>query len=233
MRKIGFIGAYDKTDFIIYIARVLVELGKKVLVIDSTVNQKAKYIVPTISPSMSYITEYEGIDVAVGLYSFEEIAHYIGTAVFDQNEYEYILIDIDNSDMIEKFDLYSSYKNYFVTSFDLFSLKRGIEILSGIKEPMELTKILFSKYMSEEEDDYLNFLSLGKKMKWNEERIYFPFDNGDQSIIIENQRIEKIKIKGLSSEYKETLMYLTEQILENENKSNIKRAFKQIEKGVE
>lgn len=233
MKKIGFIGAYDKTDFIIYIARALVELGKRVLVVDSTVNQKAKYIVPTISPSISYITEYEGIDVAVGLYSFEAIANYLGSAVFDQNEYEYILIDIDDPEMLERFNMYDAYKNYFVTSFDLFSLKRGIEILSGIREPMELKKILFSKYMSEEEDDYLNFLSLGKKMKWNEERIYFPFDNGDQSIIIENQRIEKIKIRGLSSEYKETLMYLTEQILENENKGNIKRAFKQLEKGAE
>ena len=233
MKKIGFIGAYDKTDFIIYIARALVELGKRVLVVDSTVNQKAKYIVPTISPSISYITEYEGIDVAVGLYSFEAIANYLGSPVFDQNEYEYILIDIDDPEMLERFNMYDAYKNYFVTSFDLFSLKRGIEILSGIREPMELTKILFSKYMSEEEDDYLNFLSLGKKMKWNEERIYFPFDNGDQSIIIENQRIEKIKIKGLSSEYKETLMYLTEQILENENKGNIKRAFRQLEKGGE
>ena len=33
MERIGFIGTYDKTDFIIYVARVLVELGKKVLVI--------------------------------------------------------------------------------------------------------------------------------------------------------------------------------------------------------
>ena len=49
MERIGFIGTYDKTDFIIYVARVLVELGKKVLVIDSTVNQKAKYVVPATS----------------------------------------------------------------------------------------------------------------------------------------------------------------------------------------
>lgn len=34
MKKIGFIGAFDKTDLIIYIARVLVEMGNKVLIID-------------------------------------------------------------------------------------------------------------------------------------------------------------------------------------------------------
>lgn len=228
MRKIGFIGAYDKTDFIIYIARALVAADKKVLVVDTTMNQKAKYIVPTISPSISYVTEYEQIDVAVGLYSFEEIANYFGMQQFNQNEYDFVLIDIDKPEMIESFCMYDANKNYFITSFDLYSLKRGIEILSGVKEPMDLTKILFSKYMSQEEDEYLNFLSLGQKIKWNEERIYFPFDNGDQSVIIENQRIEKIKIKGLSAEYRDALMYLTSEIIEDE-KVNIRRAFKQLD----
>ena len=78
MERIGFIGTYDKTDFIIYVARVLVELGKKVLVIDSTVNQKAKYVVPAINPTVSYVTEYEGIDVAVGFKDYNGIKQYLG-----------------------------------------------------------------------------------------------------------------------------------------------------------
>lgn len=36
MKKVGFIGAYDKTDLMMYIAKALTTLGKKVLVIDST-----------------------------------------------------------------------------------------------------------------------------------------------------------------------------------------------------
>ena len=73
MKTVGFIGAYDKTDLIVYIARILVALGKKVLVIDATTLQKAKYIVPAISPAKSYITDFEGIDIAVGLYNFTSI----------------------------------------------------------------------------------------------------------------------------------------------------------------
>ena len=53
MEKICFIGVFDKTDLLIYISRILVEMGKKVLVIDSTVNQKAKYVVPSINPTTS------------------------------------------------------------------------------------------------------------------------------------------------------------------------------------
>ena len=51
MKKVSFIGAYDKIDLILYVAKILVAMDKKVLVIDSTVNQKAKYIVPVIMPT--------------------------------------------------------------------------------------------------------------------------------------------------------------------------------------
>ena len=63
MRKIGFIGSYDKIDCIIYVAKILTELGKKVLVVDATHKQKARYIVPTISSGKSYVTEFEKIDI--------------------------------------------------------------------------------------------------------------------------------------------------------------------------
>lgn len=42
MKVIGFIGAYDKTDFMIYVAKVLTVLGKKVLLIDNTLIRKSK-----------------------------------------------------------------------------------------------------------------------------------------------------------------------------------------------
>ena len=40
MKKIGFIGAYDKTDLILNIAKILTEAGRKVLVVDTTTTQK-------------------------------------------------------------------------------------------------------------------------------------------------------------------------------------------------
>ena len=107
MERIGFIGTYDKTDFIIYVARVLVELGKKVLVIDSTVNQKAKYVVPAINPTVSYVTEYEGIDVAVGFKDYSGIKRYLGMPESAMLTYDYILLDIDNPNLLGDFDIYA------------------------------------------------------------------------------------------------------------------------------
>ena len=72
MEKIGFIGGFEKTDLILYVAKLLVETGKKVLVIDTTITQRARYIVPCITPSVYYITEYEGVDVAIRIRKFRE-----------------------------------------------------------------------------------------------------------------------------------------------------------------
>lgn len=232
MRKIGFIGCYDKTDLIMYIARILVGIGKKVLVIDSTINQKAKYVVPVIKPTTSYVTDFEGIDVAVGFENYDEIKHYLGVPLHAELDYEIALIDVDNYMGIENFKILEAERNYFVTSFDSYSLKKGLEILSGLTQVLKLTKILFSKEATSEEDEYLNYLSLGYKIEWDEERIYFPFEVGDQSVIMENQRVSKIKFKKLSTQYKEAIMFIAEEILGQDSYSEIKRIFKQLEKGV-
>lgn len=230
MKKIGFIGAYDKTDMLLNIAKILTVMKNRVLIIDSTINQKARYVVPSINPTVSYITSFEDIDVAIGFNSLEEIKQYDG--IVGELPYDIVLIDCDTDERIEKLELSTSDKNYFVTSFDIFSLKKGIEILQNLKNKLNLTKILFAKEMLKEEDDYLNFLSLGCKITWDEERIYFPIENGDLSVITENQRVQKIKFKRLSVQYKDNIGFIVQQILKQRNDSDIRKAIKIIERGV-
>lgn len=232
MKKISFIGSYDNIDFVLYIAKLLIQMDKKVLLIDGTIMQKAKYIVPSISPSKSYVTEFEEIDVAVGFSSYENIKQYLGV---DYLDYDIALVSVDTTEAVSNFDIESCDKNYFVTSFDTYSIKRGLEALSSLFNPIEATKILYSKDMTKDENDYLDFLALGYKIIWDEERVYLPFELGDQSVIYENQRVAKIKFKKLSNQYKEQLLYVTERILkilDDENVNKLKREFKKIEKGV-
>ena len=230
MKKIGFIGAYDKTDMILNIAKIMTTMGNRVLVIDSTLNQKAKYIVPVINPTTSYITNFEDIDVAVGFDNPEQIKQYLGISGEETN-YDICLIDVDSIDRIKKFNITKADKNFFVTAFDLYSLKKGSEILSELKEPMSLTKILFAKEVLKEDDDYLNFLSLGYKVIWDEERIYFPIENGDWTAITENQRVAKIKFRKLSAQYKDSLTFIVLEAL-NASETSVRRAMKIIERGV-
>jgi hypothetical protein len=85
--------------------------------------------------------------------------------------------------------------------------------------------------MSKEEDDYLNFLSLNYNVDWEKQRVYFPIENGDLSVIYENQRESKIKFRKLSIQYKDGLSYLAQEILEETNETQVRRAIKNIEKG--
>ncbi len=232
MKKIGFIGAYDKTDFILYIAKILVEMGKKVILIDSTLTQKAKYIIPVIKPSKSYVTEFEGIDIAVGFENIEGIKQYLALPKMAELSYDFALIDLDTVQGIKNYEIESFERNYFVTSFDLYSIKKGLESISGLTSPIHATKILFSKEALKEEDDYLNFLSLGSKIIWDEERIYLPFEVGDQTVIYNNQRVSKIKFKKLSNQYKEGLIYVASKILEEKDTNDLRKTFKKIERGV-
>ena len=233
MKKIGFIGAYDKTDFILYVAKILVEMGQKVLLVDGTITQKARYIVPAIEPSVTYITEFEGIDVAVGMPTFEDVKKYLGIPQINALPYDIALIDTDNEEGVDNYGIQECELIYFVTSFDMYSIRKGIESISDLQTQIQVTKVLFSRReTTKEEDDYLNYLSSGSNIIWKKEIIYLPFELGDQTTIYKNQRVSKIKLKGLSSQYKEGLMYVASQISGEENYQELKKVFKSIEKGV-
>lgn len=212
MKKIGFIGAYDKTDIILGVAKVLAMANKKVLILDNTITQKCKYVVPVINPTKSYITTYEDIDVAVGFENMEKLRQYLGLEENEKMDYDFFIIDTDNFEGFSAFGVQSADKIYFVTSFDSYSLKKGIEILSQLGVPIHVTRIFFSNEMSKEEDEYFDYLSLGIRVIWEEEKIYFPLENGDLPAIMENQRISKIKFGNLSNEYKENIKTLVNDI---------------------
>ena len=228
MIRVGFIGAYDKTSLILSIAKVLSKAGRKVLVIDSTIKQKCKYVVPAINPTKSYITEFDGIDVAVGFESLKEIEQYIGIDNAEELEYDIILIDTDTYEGTVSFALQSAEKLYYATSFDLYSLKKGIEIIKQLNIPLHMTKLFYSKEMLKEEEEYFDYLALGVKVIWNEEKLYFLLENGDQAAIIENQRLERIKFKNLSNVYKENIAFLVNDIDNKIEEKQIKTIMKNL-----
>ena len=238
MRKIGFIGAYDKTDLVLYIAKLLVEFGQKVLVIDATITQKARYIVPNIQNEKSYITEFEGIDVAIGMKNYTEIKQFLEISPEGELPYDIVLIDTNSAGGVISYRIDECEKIYFTTSMDLYSLKRGIEWLAGFQKQIEVSKILFAKKVEKEEVEYINYLTNGSNIVWKkdekgkEDIIYFPFEIGDETVIYKNQRVSKIRLRGFSSQYKEGLMYIVSKILENIDYKSLVKIFRKVEKGV-
>lgn len=228
MRKIGFLGVWDKTSLILNIAKILQTAGIKVLMIDTTKMQKARYIVPTITPTLSYITEFQAIDVAIGFRNIKEICNYLGIEEQEKMPYDVILIDIDGQEAMKEYDIYQMDKKYYVTSFDLYSLKKGLELFDNLNVPLVVTKILFSGEMTREENEYLNYLALGKRVSWEKQIIYFPVNTSDYLEISDNERKGQIRIKNLSTLYKDSLEYIANEILDNEKSREIKLAMRRL-----
>lgn len=227
MKQVGFVGAFDKTDLIIYIAKILTVLGKRVLIADTTITQKAKYVVPALNPTLSYITEFEEIDIAVGFKNVEAIANYTNRSI-ETLEYDYLLLDIDSAESAMNFRIDRSVQNFFVTSFDTYDIRRGIEILNQFQNPIKMTKVLFSKEVTKEDDEYLNYLSLGAKVMWEDDRIYFPLEMRDKTAIINNQKVAKVRFENLTSMYKDGMEFIIAKIDHTLQGPNIRKIIKEI-----
>ena len=67
MKKIAFIGGFDKLDLIQYVAIILHNLGKKVLLVDTTRMQKSRFMLPAGWPSIpSIFMPLESLGAGVG-----------------------------------------------------------------------------------------------------------------------------------------------------------------------
>ncbi len=229
MKKYVFIGAYDKTDMLLYVAKILTLMEKKVILVDTTTLKKSRYIVPTMVQEKQYITSYENIDVAIGFDSFEAISQYQRKNFGQETQYDIVLLDIDRAIAYKGFGITSNDVHFFVTSFDVYHLKRGIQVLGYVAKDAKITKIYYTKNMLAEEDNYLNYLAKDYKIKWDEKDIvFFPFETSDLNAIYTNQRSEKIQLKGLSNVYIDSLLYLTEKI-SGEGNGKVRKAYKMIE----
>ena len=233
MKKVGFIGATDKTDLIVYVAKVLELMNKKVLVIDTTIMQKTRYVVPSISPTRTYITDFDNVDYAIGFDSEKDLTRYIGLEEGENLEatnYDYILIDIDEEENIENFGIEENDKCFYVTAFDIYSLNRGIDILNKLQSNLNLSKILMNYNMKKEDEEYLNYLSMDTKAIWNDFTIYVPILNENQKLIEDNQRIYKARIRRLIPEYQASIIYIVQYIVEDISANKIKKIIKEKEK---
>lgn len=227
MEKIAFIGGYDKIDMLFYVAKILRTLGNKVLVVDATISQKARYIIPTLTPTLTYITTSDSVDFAIGFDSINKLRAYMSEE--GNLEYDYILFDIDSRSKYRGFEIMPEDKHYLATSFDVYSLRKAVEVLKGIEMKTTVTKVYFSKALSDEEDRYLRFLTKDCNVVFKKEPILFPTDINDIEAIHKNQRDNMLRYKVLSSKYLYSIMYIAEDIT-GESSGSIKRALRAIDR---
>lgn len=241
MKSVGFIGKTNKTEIVQYIAKIINVYGKKVIVVDATASQRTRYTVPTImgtETQSQYVVQYDNIDIAIGFGNMLELKKYLLSKGEDFNEYDYVLIDADFEEMIDEYDLKSANNLFFVSSYDKYDIKKGVELLKFLcaskrradpEGSVDVDKILYYSELNSVDSKYVDRLAENLPINW-QKLINYPFDQGDTSVNIRNQYAAKIDLRFLSKPYKEALINTTRIITGEENTAMLKKVVKSIER---
>ncbi|MGE7828536.1 hypothetical protein [Paenibacillus sp. NPDC093718] len=224
MKKILFIGDYDKTDLMFYIAK-LISQEKKVLIADCTVTSRYEFAYPKVEMA-SLLQEYDHFDIAEGLSSHSDL-----DAILKNDEYDIVLIDAENEETLRNWPAADLY--YLVSSFENPVMQKNEKLIQSYfqeKPASELypfSKIIFEVHGTHNET-YLNDLLDKHPIHWGDTLTYYP-DERDLTRKINNQFSSKVKLKGLSGPYKDVIKTVVSHILELSAKETL-NLWKQAER---
>ena len=216
MEQIGFIGFYDKKDILLNIGKIFSYLGKKTLVVDATMMQRMRYIVPNVSAnnSITYVSEYQGTDVAVGFMNLGQIAQYLGA---NQLNYDFVIIDSDNIQTMYSFMIPNMKKIFYVTSYDKFEVEKSKELFANINRPMILTKVAISSNLNADESNFLVHTLENNYIKFDKDKeVLFEDSDKNRAVILQSQLVNEISFKKFTNTYKDSLEYITALISEGD-----------------
>jgi hypothetical protein len=240
MKSIGFVGQMDNSGIVLCIARLVAQFGKKVIVIDATSQQRTRYTVPGITSRTveQYVNKHDSVDVAVGFNNILELKKWHVTKGEDFNDYDYVFINTDRVEMCEEFDISNANSLFFTTTYDLYDLDKGVELLKYVcaskrnddtNAKIRVNTIIASTAINTVDSRRIDDLTRDMQIEQIGEKIELSYDEGDLSALIQNQYSNKIEFKNLSRQTKEGIAEAACRIME-EPKDRVLKAVKGVER---
>ena len=233
MQKIiGFIGYVDKSEFLINIAKVMHIMNKRVLVVDGTSEHRIKYTIPSFDVgSEESLTHFDGVDFAVGFKSIEEIKKYICQKTSIAEDYDYVLIDIDNKESFEYFKDENISKFFFFIEHSTISLIKNVELMRYITqnystENIEFTKIVFRHYISRASQKYFETRIMDMNVKWLDSEFELVYNEQDKLADLESELSGYIDFSRHSKQYMALITDIASDILDRFMAGEIRKNIK-------
>lgn len=224
MQVIGLVGYMDKYDFVMNLARTINIMEKSVLVVDATLDQKLKYVVPALDNiGRSYVTQYNNIDFAVGFNSMHDVENYMIEQGININLYDHILIDIDSPKGYELFRTRGINKTYLFLDTNVLSLSKNKELVKAMRvytqqgDNLELSRVWFKAYLSRASQEYFDKQIEEYNAKWMDPEYEIPYDERDKMEDIDSELSGIINIKKHSKMYISAIADMTAEIVEDVN----------------
>ena len=222
MKKLCFVGGMDKLDIIKYVATIIrgaTMEQKSCLIVDFTEIQKTRYLIPSIEitkpeKGQKYITTEAKVDIAVGYNNYNEL---VQKGILDnmsdtEKKYDFVFFDVDNKEALASIPLDVEDKVFMMTTLDIYSLEKAVEAFAGYNSDREVNRVIFGKKITAQSMNYISYLTKDLNIRYEEHIITFPYDNGDLTIIHENQRARRLNLKPFSNQFKTALSSLAEMV---------------------
>ena len=213
MKKIIFIGTADKTHVLLVLGRLLVALGNKVLLVDSTVAQAIRGYLPHAYAN-SAIQDFEGMDVAYGYLTSEQLESGLAQAG-TTSAYDFMFVDTDHTEIVFRHGLSQFDKRVWCWDGKRLSLEKNEALM--IRLGLQHTEATYSFF------ELLSPAIPGKLAAWRAERrlrhiqweetvFRFPLDERDAAVDLNNQHHGRINLRGLTGAFREVQLMMIEQL---------------------
>lgn len=218
--KVGFIG-HKTEDIMMYLSRIILNMGKRVAVFDASNEQILRYYAPNIDES-SNVTNYRNIDFYSSCQSIE--AH----CKIEFSKYDVVLINYGYN--TELLDEYSSCSHKFiVTDLERHSILKMKNTCSKLNKSIEIFRVFRDVVNCKIDEKYINNVLDNVMVKILNDYIIFHDDN-ELICKIESQYNDIFKFNKLPKFFKDILLDILNS-LGFDKKSSVK-ALKISEKGV-
>jgi len=233
MKVVGLLGYMEKVDLMTSLAKTIQMMGKAVLVVDATSDQKYKYVIPALDViEKAYVTQFDSVDYAVGFESLNDVENYLTQQKINIGLYDYIFIDIDNPKTYEFFRSRAFNKTYLIMDTSMLGYKKNLEIINSLKiysvdeQDSKITRILYRGYMTRASEKYLEQKFNAIECKWDEREYEIVESEQDMMLYLDFQISGIIQIKKHSRMFRTTMTDMVIQIMEEVNASDVNKAIK-------
>lgn len=216
MKKVFLLSKFDISDTSVYLAQILKQFGKKVIVVDETEEEYIKYFINAEEESQN-IFEHQGIN-----YFFS------GADISKNENVDIALINTNKEKLLPMIDIEDEVFLFINQDRrELFETKSLLQKLAskGHKNVTRISKFVDSKI----EIDYIsNFLETDNIKVIEDHEIYF--DESNIRTKVENTFNLRLKFKDISKEYRNVLFEMGSAILALE--FDDKKVVKQYRKAI-
>lgn len=213
VKLLQFIGTRNKSDFVLYLAHMLTNLKKRVLVVDVTKNKLYQHGYTRLGKEQ-HLYDFQGIDILCGIENWFDIEECLLRQGETSIAYDLIIIDMDSVEIVEQ--AWPEFnERFYVGDFDRANQLNDVALVKSLVQSTEdnrLKRITFESKHNFEADFFDTLLDMD--IEWRAMHYLFEPDEYIEELRIQMQHTHEIPYRQLSKQHKELLTEIVSMLFE-------------------